>query len=236
MILCLRNARNNIAGMVWKGTRMPTSATYISRERISELLLEFGINCKDRMLTYALVALGIAPEGPLLPGQKRLYDEITVWLIASAHRGINGAFQALGPNATPKLPEELEAFRCVWKQVSATDEAALLPCRLREDPEFAAQMLMLTSPDRGMGASEVIRWSHKKPELLDLCSEGREFLVQALTAYKNVSGDWLKNEPLEVDDSRLISREMLRHWFASSWVREMARLTEIAARTEGDDA
>jgi len=226
-----------------EGVSMTSSTTYISRERITELLAEFGIKCQDRMLTYALAGLGIqpvafaSPETPK-PGRKRLYDPLAVWVIASAHRGINGAFQTLGPNATPKLAEELEAFRHLWDEVSTTKKAAALPLprRLREDREFAAQLLMMTSPNRGMGASEVIRWSHKKPELLDLCSEGREFLVRALTAYKNVSGRWLIEEPLEPEEYRRMTPDLLRHWFAEIWVEEMARLTTQATHAKGGDA
>lgn len=213
----------------------------LTRQEITEKLEEFGIKCQDRMLTYALAGLGIQPVAyENLPspqkGRRSLYPPETVWLIASAHRGVKGAFQTLGPNVKPKLPEELAAFRELWDQVVTTDDAALLPCRLREDREFASQMLMLTSPDRGMGASDVIRRSHAKPELLDLCSEGREFMVRAFTAYKNVSGRWLIEEPIVVEDYRHMSLELLRYWFADSWVREMARLTAIADQIEGDGA
>jgi hypothetical protein len=207
---------------------MKSQAGFFTREQITTELTRFGIKCQDRMLTYALAGMGIrASSHENLPSPKRgrrdLYDPITVWTIASAHRGLEGAFH--------KRKNELEVFRVLWDEMSAMSEAALLP-EFTADREFGAQVLSITSSNRGMGASAVIRRVHADLTLLDLCSAGPAFMEVALTAYKDVSGTWLLEEPLVQEDGRDMTPELLRRWYAETWVLKAAAL--VTSRQDAD--
>lgn len=153
----------------------------LSREQITVELKRFGVNCQDRMLTYALRGLGIQPsshenlERPKR-GRRDLYDPLVVWTIASGHRALGGAFH--------KHADELSDFRYLWGLMRDHESAKLLP-EFTQDEEFGAQLLAITSPDLGMDAFGMIRLVHSDPSLLQLCSAGPEFMDLVLTAYKN---------------------------------------------------
>lgn len=194
----------------------------IPRSELPRHLAKFGMPYTGAGLEAALAAVGLKPakyEG--IPGGKgriSKFDPMVCWILVGVWEGNKRRFRG--------VTDGLEPFRKLYRKLKDNPDGRHIP-GFADDPEFGAQLLLLTSPAWGLEPREIRRIAREYPRALDYSVSGREFLVTVLQAYNNVTGQTIAG--LSVDPKknarRKVSEQMLD--FAEAWLHEARRLFDL---------
>lgn len=132
----------------------------LDRDELRGLLSEtFGVDYQDRMLRYALKAIGIEPkkyQNLKAPQRGRigLYRRFSAWPIAMVYFKTNGAIRG--------LENVLGPYRELAPVMKKLPEAAHIP-EFNDDSDLAAQLLLAFSSDYGMAVEQLVDfvWAHQ---------------------------------------------------------------------------
>lgn len=176
----------------------------VTRKQISDALVAgFGIKQGERMVRYALEALGLEPvelrsrKGEP-GGPKALFDPLALWTIASVYHRRR---HSLKPHSEGRR-DLLVPYRSEAKRLFDIEQTAHIP-QFLENIDFAAQLLLLGSPDMGMDPVHRREHVREHPWLMTWCSEGEEFFLEALAAWDYAYFDLLKAFELDQPLMRL---------------------------------
>lgn len=185
----------------------------VTREKLREQLNGLGIDFSDRMLQHALKGLDFKPakfEG-VSGGKGRiaLHDPIDAWVIATAH---------YSKIAWTSNEVRLDVVAPTYDLVRNLDEAKYIP-QFLEDRVFGMKLLYIASWNRGIPYSVLHDLLDANPAALDLCTQGRQFMVIVFMGYKMVLGDTLKMQPLPGTPHYEDAKEFdMSTFFAERWV------------------
>lgn len=176
----------------------------VTRKEISDALVAgFGIKQGERMVRYALEALGLEPvelrsrKGEP-GGPQALFDPLALWTIASVYHRRR---HSLKPHSEGRRGL-LVPYRAEAKSFFNVEQAVHIP-QFLENLDFAAQLLLLGSPDMGMDPVHRREHVREHPWLMSWCSEGEEFFMAALAAWDNAYFDLLRAFDLDQPLMRL---------------------------------
>ena len=204
----------------------------LDRLGLKDALSEFGIAAgSDRTFRYAVKAVGIQPvEATSKQGRSHLYDPISAWTLFCVHRARQGALSGLS--------DELDTYRELAHRAWELPNASAIPGFVA-DKEYAAQLLLIFSPDYGVPPRELIGLLRQRPQLLEYCRHGRDYLYDAMDSYKHAYAAWLLSEPLIREFwSDPHSDQGLRRRFAELWVEHFGgrfRHAELGRQIESGD-